>query len=68
MPPVKTEGIFPRLGGAIPPFTVNHTREVEAGMTHQDLWTKQKYATASNTQAPDYASWVKQHIKGGTRY
>jgi len=47
---------------------VNHPGEVEAGVTHQDFWTKQKYTTASGAQAPGYASWVKQHIKGDTYY
>jgi len=47
MPPAKTGGIFPKLGGAIPPPAVNHPGEVEAGVTHQDFWTKQKYTTAS---------------------
>ena len=48
------------------PFAVNHQDEVEAGVTHQDFWTKQKYATVSAAQVPSYASWVKQHIKGDT--
>ncbi len=68
MPPAKTGGIFPKLGGAISPSAVNHPGEVEAGVTHQDFWTKQKYTTASGAQAPCYASWVNQHIEGDTRY
>jgi len=68
MPLVKTRDIFPRLGGAISPSAVNHPDEVEAGATHQDFWTKQKYTTASHAQVPGYASWVKQHIEGDSRY
>ncbi len=68
MPPAKTGGIFLKLGGAISPSAANHPDEVEAGVTHQDFWTKQKYTTASGTQAPGYASWVKQHIEGDSHY
>jgi len=68
MPPAKTGDISSKLSGAISPSAVNHSGEVEAGVTHQDFWTKQKYTTASGAQVPSYASWVKQHIEDDTRH